>query len=136
MPFQDHVALLAGLVDPHRRTARFIRLVERTQRPEGGGSGEHLGIGGRDEALIGVDRDDFGAGLIHHDQAKARAGAGAAQHVFDPALQRGLGVERGRQGGDKQQDEGRDKGAVHSRSLGPIARQTMQCGTYRALPPV
>ena len=45
--------------EPHRRAAGRVRLVEPGQSGEGRGGGEHLGVGGRDEAAVGIDRDQL-----------------------------------------------------------------------------
>jgi len=69
MAGEDHVA---G-VDPDRRGAGRIGLVDRQQRV-GGERRQHLGVRGGHEAVVGGDRDEFSAVGIGDDEAEPRAG--------------------------------------------------------------
>ena len=53
--------------------ARGIRLRHVAERVEGGGDGEELGVGGGQEALVGIDGDQFAAVERGDDEAPARA---------------------------------------------------------------
>ena len=111
MAFEDHVGRRPALAfQPDRGAAGRVGLVEAGKRGEGGGGGEHLGVGGRDEARVGRDRDELPAVLGRDDEAEAGAGARLAQPRLDALLERLAGAAPARR--RRRRDAGRAPGSA------------------------
>ena len=73
-PLDHHVGLAAAVALQSHPQCRPLHRADRARTacrtPSRGG--EHLGVGRRDEALIGIDRDDLAPVVVQHDQPEAR----------------------------------------------------------------
>jgi len=96
-------------VEPDGRATQRIGQVQPGHRREGGGRGEHFGVGGRNEARIWGDGDQLLAILGCDDEAEASAGAGLAQLGLDALLKRNLLRGEWRRGGEREGCEESDR---------------------------
>ncbi len=143
-PDQHHIghALALARCQQHPRAALKIWLIHPRQQSIGRGGGEHLGVGGRNEALVRIDRDHLRPGIINHQQSKPGALGSLGQLGLNHLLLRNGRRCLGRSRGCKQQGERGevsqhramlpkalaqvhylDRGQAHGAGLlGPVAR--------------